>query len=1006
MQTLLEQLDQGQIWTFPGGIHPPERKDLSNTRPIARLPLPPRLLVPVRQHIGAAGNLLVARGDTVLKGQALTQASGAMAVPVHAPTSGIIGEISHQPIAHPSGLSELCIEILTDGEDHWRPRNARTSIQALGKEELHELIRNAGIAGLGGATFPSAVKLSTQANIDVLLINGAECEPYISSDDRLMREHADEILQGIDILIHMLAPKRVLIAIENNKPEAISAFERALAQSHLDPKRIAVREIPTKYPSGSEKQLIQILTGKEVPRGKLPADLGLLMHNVGTCYAIKRAVFDDEPLIERVITVTGEQAGNAGNYWIRLGTPIRWLLEQTATLALKGQPLIMGGPMMGFALPNIDAPVVKATNCLLAPSLSELPAQPAPRNCIRCGECAQVCPQQLLPQQLYWHSQAGEHDKAQELNLFDCIECGACAFVCPSDIPLVEHYRIAKSELKQQAAAAAKAEQAKIRFDARQARLEKEKQERESRHKRASALKPAAQSAGVAAAIAKLKAQKEGAPALKPAPSDNVDMAELRRQRKAQARAAKAAEQGNLATPASSDTAKPADGGRKDAVAAAIARAKAKQAQTPEPIEQASAAPSSADSDPRKAAIAAAVARAKAKQGQGTGVDAASTAAKQPAPADPRKAAIAAAVARAKAKQAADRTEPNAQVNARQSEAQTASTPPIQDKRKAAVAAAIAKAKAKQTAEVSDNQPITHAEPKPAAAAAPEQDKRKAAVAAAIAKAKAKQAAARSETAATDAAETKAKVSDNQPITHAEPEPAVAPEQDKRKAAVAAAIAKAKAKQAAARSETGANGAAEAQAKVSDNQPASHAEAEPAAAPEQDKRKAAVAAAIAKAKAKQAAAANDHQPAAQAEAEPAVAPEQDKRKAAVAAAIAKAKAKQAAAASDRRPPSHAEPEPAATPEQDKRKAAVSAAIAKAKAKQAAARSETGANDAAETQAKVSDRQPASHAEPEPAIAPEQDKRKAAVAAAIAKAKAKQAAARAAKDSAQSDEENQ
>nr|WP_246813613.1 electron transport complex subunit RsxC [Ferrimonas balearica] len=878
---MLEQIDQGQQWTFPGGIHPPERKSLSNGSPIAELPLPERFWVPLRQHIGQPGSLLVATGDTVLKGQALTRAQQPMAVPVHAPTSGTVGRIEPRVIAHPSGLPEMCVEIIADGEDHWRPRETRVNVEGLERDAILGRIRDAGVAGLGGATFPATIKLSTDKPVQFLIINGAECEPYISSDDRLMQDEAEAILSGIDILDHLIQPERILIAIEDNKPDAISAVRNALVASHRDPQRYLLRVIPTKYPSGSEKQLVQIVTGLEIPKGQLPADKGILMHNVGTCYAIKRAVLDDEPLIQRVVTVTGEQAGKPGNYWVRLGTDVQWLLEQTQSNPLPGQPLIMGGPMMGFALPRTDVAVVKATNCLLLPSLQELPPSPPARNCIRCGECAQVCPQRLLPQQLYWHSQAAEYDKAAQLNLSDCIECGACAFVCPSDIPLVHHYRIAKAELRDAAQKATKAEEAKLRFDARQARLEKEKAERESRHKSAAKAAPAAPSAGVEAALARIKAKQAGA-------EESTDMAELRRQRKEQARAAKAAreqapaagddrqaavaaavarakaKQSGSDTPAADDPRKAAV-----AVAAAIARAKAKQAGEAG-SDAAESAPAAAD-DKRKAAVAAAIARAKAKQAGEASSDAA-----EPAPAaadDKRKAAVAAAIAKAKAKQAGEAG----------SDAAEPAPAAADDKRKAAVAAAIAKAKAKQAAEAKGSEA---AEPAPAAA----DDKRKAAVAAAIAKAKAKQAAEAKGSEAT--------------------EPAPAAADDKRKAAVAAAIAKAKAKQAAE-----ANG---------------NETAEPTPVAADDKRKAAVAAAIAKAKAKQAAEAKGSEAA-----EPAPAAADDKRKAAVAAAIAKAKAKQAAEAKGSEA---AEPAPAAesaeqNSESDPRKAAIARAIAKAKAKQ-------------------------------------------------------------------------
>ncbi|MBY5991916.1 electron transport complex subunit RsxC [Ferrimonas balearica] len=799
MQTLLEQIDQGQQWTFPGGIHPPDRKTLSNGTPIATLPLPERFWVPVRQHIGQAARLTVASGDQVLKGQALTAPEHPMAVPVHAPTSGTIGRIESRPSAHPSGLPELTIEVIADGEDHWRPRETRVSVEGLDRDAILARVRDAGIAGLGGAAFPAAIKLASDKPVRFLIINGAECEPYITADDRLMQDKAEEILRGIEVLDHLLGPERILFAIEDNKPAAIAAVKEAIAASHLSDEHILLRVIPTKYPSGSEKQLVQIVTGLEVPQGKLPKDLGVLMHNVGTCYAIKRALLDDEPLIERVVTLTGEQAGKPGNYWVRLGTEIQWLLDSAGCQPQPDQPLIMGGPMMGFALPSTRVPVVKATNCLLMPSRNELPPAPAPRNCIRCGECAQVCPQSLLPQQLYWHSQAGEFDKAAQLNLADCIECGACAFVCPSDLPLVHHYRIAKAELRDAAQKAAKADAAKLRFDARQARLEREKAERENRHKRAAKPAPAATSAGVADALARIKAKK----ASTETESGEVDMAELRRQRKAEARAAKAAREsaGDSAVeaPQASDTAPPTDP-KKAAVAAALARAKAKKAAQQATEAAPSDAPTEEVADPRKAAVAAALARAKAKKAAQQAPEATPSEAPAQEGSDPRKAAVAAAVARAKAKKAAEQA----------SEAAPSDAPAEEtDPRKAAVAAAVARAKAKKAAQQA---------PEAAPSDAPTEevaDPRKAAVAAAVARAKAKKAA--------------------QQASDAAPSDAPAEQTDPRKAAVAAAVARAKAKKAAQQASDAAS---------------SPEPAEPSEDPDA-KRKAAVAAAIAKAKARQ-----------------------------------------------------------------------------------------------------------------------------------------------------------
>ncbi|WP_417345921.1 electron transport complex subunit RsxC [Ferrimonas sp.] len=835
IQTLIEEIDSGKLWSFPGGIHPPENKEQSNQTPIDLLPLPELFHIPVSQHIGQPGNLLVKEGDAVKRGQPLTQAEGPMSLPVHAPTSGIIEAIGEWDAAHPSGLKELTVTLRADGQDEWFERHPIKSLDELSQEAILEKIRQAGIAGLGGATFPSHIKLAPRNPIEVLLINAAECEPYITADDTLMREFAAEIVQGLRILDKVLSPKRILFGIEDNKPQAIAAIEQAIKNSQFDPERLLVRVIPTKYPSGSEKQLIQVLTGREVPSGTIPAEMGMVMQNVGSVFAIKRAIFNGEPLIERVVTVTGERSKQPGNYWVRLGTPIDWLLEQTRFKPqLFGQKAIMGGPMMGFTLPSLKAPVIKSTNCILVPSRKELPGNARELACIRCGECAKACPAQLLPQQLYWHARANELDKAQALNLRDCIECGACAYVCPSDIPLVQYYRVAKAAIRHEEQKQQKAEAAKIRFEARQARLEAEKQERENRHKAASARRrgsaPAPESDAVQAALARIKKAKPDA--IEEQEKGDQDMAALRAQRKAQARAAKAQKAETGETAASPDS-------RQDAVAAAVARAKAKRdAQAPQA------------EDPKKAAVAAAVARAKAKQA------AAQTAEPSSAPAeDKRQAAVAAAIAKAKAKQAA-------------AQGEQAEPAPAEDKRQAAVAAAIAKAKAKQAAAQEEQ-----AEPAPA------EDKRKAAVAAAIAKAKAKQAAAQREQAEPAPAEDKRKAAVAAAIAKAKAKQAAeqsehsepASAEGKRKAAVAAAIAKAKAKQAAEQSE----------------------HSEPASA--EDKRKAAVAAAITKAKAKKAAEQQAQDEQAEPQPQGSGANTDDARKAAVARAIAKAKAKQAAA---------------------------------------------------------------------------------------------------------------
>jgi len=473
------------IWDFHGGIHPPENKRQSSETSIRWAGMPEQLIVPVQQHIGAPGKPCVSVGQTVLKGQALSEANGFVSLPVHAPTSGTVTAIELRPIQHPSGMEALCVIIQPDDADNWIEHSGVADYQSLDKKELLNRIRAAGIAGMGGAGFPSVVKLGVKPDqkIKTLILNAVECEPYITADDRLMRERAAEIIQGLQIIAHLIEPDEILVGIEDNKPQAISAMQKAAADT-----KVEIVVVPTKYPSGGEKQLIRMLTGKEVRSGGIPADVGVVCHNTGTAYAIKRAIIDGEPLISRITTLTGDCVGDRGNYEVLLGTPVGWLLQQAGVKMSDLHRVIMGGPMMGFAVHNMAVPVVKTTNCLLVPNQKEFP-DPAPEQpCIRCGTCAQACPVNLLPQQLYWFAKTKEFDKAAHFNLADCIECGACSYVCPSNIPLVQYYRFAKGEIRVQQQEQAKADHARQRFEARQARLAREEEEKElKRQERAKA---------------------------------------------------------------------------------------------------------------------------------------------------------------------------------------------------------------------------------------------------------------------------------------------------------------------------------------------------------------------------------------------------------------------------------------------------------------------------------------------------------------------------------------
>lgn len=484
-----------------GGIHPADNKQQSTQTPIQIAPIPDELVLPLHQHIGAAAIPCVSIGERVLKGQCIAQADGFVSVPLHAPTSGTIIAIEARPVPHASGLSETCIVLQCDGQDEWYPhpslleqKNVR-DIESLKPTDIVNFLAESGIAGLGGAGFPTAIKLHTgEYAIDTLILNGAECEPYISADDMLMRERAAEVIAGGDILLHVLQCPRALIGVEDNKPEAIAALELAIKEAQLSHK-FQVVTIPTKYPSGGEKQLIQILTGKEVPSGGIPAHIGIVCQNVATASAIYRAVVLGEPLIHRITTLTGNACQHPSNWQVLLGTPIDFLLKLAGYQAQQPERVIMGGPMMGFALPHAHLPIIKTSNCLLAPSTKELPLNDYATACIRCGQCTQVCPAELLPQQLYWFSKTQELDKVEQHNIFDCIECGACSYVCPSHIPLVQYYRFAKGAIREERAAQEKALRAKERFEQRLARQEQELAEKEAKRKARAEAAAAAQKA-------------------------------------------------------------------------------------------------------------------------------------------------------------------------------------------------------------------------------------------------------------------------------------------------------------------------------------------------------------------------------------------------------------------------------------------------------------------------------------------------------------------------------
>ncbi|MBK5915659.1 electron transport complex subunit RsxC [Rhodocyclus purpureus] len=534
-----------QLFKFRGGIKPASNKDVSSSAAIAKAPLPARLYLPLRVSARTLAQPLVAVGEHVLKGQAIASAEGVLGTTLHAPTSGVVSAIDAGDYPHPSALPVPRIVIDSDGDDRWCARKPLDAASA-SPDELRRHLREAGIVGLGGAGFPSHVKLSPgQAAIATLIINGAECEPWITCDDRLMQERAAEIIAGALILHRAIGARRVLIGIEDNKPQAIAAMQKAARQA-AGGTDLSVVAVPTLYPAGGEKQLIRVLTGIEIPFGKLGFDFGVQCFNVGTAYAVQRAVVHGEPLISRIVTLTGN-VEQAGNWEVLLGTPI-------AEFVALGRPrpdtdrYLMGGPMMGIDLASLAAPLVKTSNCTLVGSPRLFPPRPPEMPCIRCGSCARACPHELQPFELYWFARAGNLDKAKEYHLFDCIECGCCSYVCPSHIPLVQYFRFAKGEISAREREKKAAAAAKERFEFRNERAEREKAEKAERLARAAAAKAAESAAprGEAAAGA-------AAPAVPPAASAAAE---------------------SVPATAAAATPSAADAARKAAIAAAMERAR------------------------------------------------------------------------------------------------------------------------------------------------------------------------------------------------------------------------------------------------------------------------------------------------------------------------------------------------------------------------------------------------------------------------------------------------
>ena len=491
-----------------GGIHLPRNKEQSLCAPIKRSGIPSRLTIPLRQHIGVSAIPSVKVGERVLKGQEIGRSQGLISAPIHAGSSGNVIDIGDYPVPNVSGMPEKCIVIETDGRDEWRPHEGiNGDVFEASPADIQDRIRDAGIVGLGGAGFPSAVKMlpGLHHEIRLLILNAAESEPFIACDEALLQDKAKEVVLGTEIIRHAVQADEAVIGIEDNKPEAISALRQAMDEEA----GVKLAVLPPIYPSGGEKQLVEALTGLEVPSQGLPLDIGIICYNVGTAYAVYNAVIHGEPLLSRIVTVAGAAIKQPANLEALIGTPVGDLIEECGGYIEDAEILLMGGPMMGFPLQHADLPVTKKSNCVIAAASTDaLARKPSPMPCIRCGDCATACPVSLLPQQLYEFARSGDYQHMKEYKLMDCIECGCCSYVCPSHIPLVQYYQRSKTDIWNIERKNLQSSQSRRRFEAREQRLDKENQPDEAGQGPAMNREQIAEE--IDAAVEREKSRKEG----------------------------------------------------------------------------------------------------------------------------------------------------------------------------------------------------------------------------------------------------------------------------------------------------------------------------------------------------------------------------------------------------------------------------------------------------------------------------------------------------------------